>query len=111
MVDDNKFKFQEIISALIAGTRGGKVIWDWNSKSRSATANFMSGRLVVSKDRDFDTVLEIQNSARETIERINTGYVRWSVLKTDADKLYELARRAALGVDSTLEALLREISE
>ena len=110
MVEDQIFQFHAIISALIARTREGRIDWEWDEDLRSATATLEHGRIIISVDRDFDTVVEIQNTDLENVDQINVGYPQYTDLTKVADELYQLARRSALRVDSTLESILREIS-
>ena len=108
MVEDQMGQLRAIIAFLRIRTREGRVEWAWDEES--ATTTLANGQVVVSKDRDFDTVIEIQDSDLNNLEVINVGYPRYSDLKEEADELYELARRSALQIDSKLESILREIS-
>ena len=111
MVEDQMFQLRTIISILTVRTREGRVEWAWNKDQGSGTTALLNGRVIVSKDRDLDTVIEIQDTESNNLEEINVGYRKYSDLKTEADELYELARRSALQIDSKLESLLREISD
>ena len=66
--------------------------------------------MIISKDPDFDTVVEIEDTDSNKLEEINTGYHTYIVLKPEADELYGLARRRALQIDSKLESILSELS-
>ena len=110
MIQNQMIQFRELINALLTRTREGKIEWAWDEQTASGIATLASGRVIVSKDSDFDTFVKIQNPHRKTIEEVNVGYPRYKGLKVPVDELYDLARRSALGVDSTLESILREIS-
>ena len=111
MVEDQMVQLRVIISVLTARTREGRVVWAWDKEQGIGTTTLVNGRVIVSKDRDSDTVIEILDTDSSNLEEINVGYPTYSDLKTEADELYELARRSALQIDSKLESILREISD
>ncbi len=110
MVEDQKVQVRTIVSALRVRTREGKVEWAWDKNLERGTTTLVNGRVIVSKDRDFDTVIQIQDTDSNILGEINVGYPAFGDLSKEADELYELARRSALQVDSKLESILREIS-
>ena len=110
MADDQLVQLRAIFSALLERTREGRLDWAWDETEGSGTATLVNGRVIVSKDRDFDTVVTIQDSDWNDLEEINVGYPSYKDLSEEADELYELARRSALNVDSKLESILREVS-
>ena len=110
MVEDQIIQFHAIISALIVRTREGRMEWEWDAILGTATATLENGRIILSKDPDIDTVVEIQNTDFQNVDEINVGYHKYNELQPKADELYQLARRSALRVDSTLDSILREIS-
>ena len=110
MSEDQPVQLREIVSALLIRTREGTMEWVWDEYLASGTATLVNGRVIVSKDSDFDTQVTIQDTDSNNLEDINVGYYKYSYLKTQADELYELARRSALKTDSKLESILREIS-
>ena len=110
MVEDQMNQLRIFISSLTERTREGMVKWTWDQDERTATAILANGRIIVGRDRDFDTRILIQDSDANSLEDVNVGYTAYSDLKTEADGLYELARRSALKVDSKLESMMREIS-
>ena len=103
-------QLRSIIYALLERTRGGRMEWEWDEVSESGIATLANGKVIVSKDRDFDTQIRIQDTDSNNLENINVGYLEYRDLKVAADELYELSRRSALKVDSKLESILREIS-
>ena len=111
MVEDQMIQLGAIISVLTVRTREGRVEWAWDKDQGSGTTTLLNGRVIVSKDRDSDTVIVIQDTDSTNLEEINVGYRTHIELKTEADELYELARRSALQVDSKLESIFREISD
>ena len=110
MREHQQIQLHEIISALLVRSREGGVEWVWNERLASATATLANGRVIVSKDRDRDTQVRIQDTDSNTLEDVNVGYVAYKHLQGQADELYELARRSGLKIDSKLESILREIS-
>ena len=108
MAGDLLVQFGAIIRGLMARTREGKVEWEWDRGV--STAMLINGRVVVSKDRDNDTVVKIQDEYSNNLDEINTGYASYNDLKAEADELYDLARRSALQIDSKIASILREIS-
>ena len=111
MVEGKLIQCRTIISNLTMRTIEGRVEWAWNEDLGSGTTTLESGRVIVSKDRDFDTVIEIQDTDFNTLEVINVGYSTYSDMRAEADEIYELARRSALQIDSKLESIIREISD
>ena len=109
MAGDLLAQFGAIIEALMVRTREGKVEWEWDRGT--GTAMLINGRVVVSKDSDHDTVVEIQDEDSNKLDEINTGYFDYLELKAEANELYNLARRSALQIDSKLASILREISD
>ena len=103
-------QFREIIGALLAQTRAGKVEWEQQELFGNLTTTLANGQISLSLDRDQDTVISIYDTYGNVLETINAGYIQYKELKADADKLYELARRSALEIDSKLESILREIT-
>ena len=110
MREHQQIQLYEIISALLARSREGGVEWVWDEQLASATATLANGRVIVSKDRDRDTQVRIEDTDSNTLEDVNVGYVAYRHLQSEADELYELARRSGLKIDSKLESILREIS-
>ena len=104
-------QLRAIISSLMERTREGRVKWAWDQDLGIGIATLANGRVIVSKDRDFDTVIEIQDTDANNLEELNVGFPTFSDLQPVADELYEQARRSALQVDSKLESILREISD
>ncbi len=100
----------EILGALVARTREGAIEWVWDADQGNSIATLENGRVIVAKDRDFDTQVTIQDTASNNLEVINVGYTKYRDLRQQADQLYELARRSALKIDSKLESIFREIS-
>ena len=111
MVEDQIVQLRAIISFLTERTREGRMEWEWDKARGSVTTTLVNGQVIVSKDRDYDTVLEIQDKDSNNLEEINVGFFSYRDLKLEADELYEQARRSALQVDSKLESILREVSD
>ena len=111
MVEGQMIQLRTIISNLAVRTSEGKMEWVWDNALESGTTTLVSGQVIVSKDRDFDTVIEIKDTNFNTLEVINVGYGKYSDLKTVADEIYDMARRSALQIDSKLESIIREISD
>ena len=110
-MDENQLvQLREIIGALTVRTHEGRIEWAWDEDMGSVTATLANGRVILSRDRDFDTVMVIQDADSNFLERINVGYRQYVDLKFEEDELYRLARRSALQVDSKLDSILREIS-
>ena len=99
-----------ILNILPERTREGKVQWEWNELDQAVTAALENGRVLVSKDRDLDTVIEVRDAEGITLEKVNTGYPKYRDLLDAAEEVYETARRAAFRVDSKLEAIIQEIA-
>ncbi len=110
MSENQPVQLGEIVSALLVRTRAGRVEWVWHDNSASAIATLENGRVILSKDRDFDTEVRIQDVDSTNLEDINVGYAKYRYLKEQVDQLYEMARRSALKIDSKLESIFREIS-
>ena len=111
MNDDHMFQIRAIINVLSQRTRERRVNWTWDAELGSVTATLSNGRVIVSKDSDFDTVIEIEDSDSNNLEFINVGFHGFGDLQLEADELYDLARHSALQIDSKLESILREISD
>ena len=79
---------------------------EWDNNRQSVIATLTNGRVIVSKDRDFDTVIEIEDEELNTLEAINTGYTVYSDLASEANEFYEVARRSALKIDSKIESII-----
>ena len=110
-MDENQMaQFREILGALLVRTRKGRVKWEQSSFGTFFSATLASGKVIVNKDDDYDTVVRIMDTDSNILGEINSGYRKHVDLKENADELYELARRSALQVDSKLESILREIS-
>ena len=110
MREHQQIQLRDIIGALLVRTREGKVEWGWDERLAISTATLANGRVILSKDRDRDTVVRIQDTDSNTLEDINVAYLQYKHLQRQADELYELARRSGLQIDSKLESILREIS-
>ena len=110
MVEDQLVQLRAIVNALLMRTREGRVDWEWDETDGSGTTMLENGRVIVSKDSDFDTVIKIQDTDSNDLDQINVGYRSHVAFKTVADELYELARRSALNIDTKLESILREVS-
>ncbi len=110
-MDENYLsQLREIIGTLTVRTRESKMEWIWDEWSKNLTAKLTNGQIVISKDRDFDTVIRIVDTDENVLEEINAGYRIYADLKEDSDELHQLARRSALKVDSKLDSILQEIS-
>ena len=110
MSENQTVQLYEIIDALLVRTLEGRMEWVWDEQQAIGTATLENGRVIVSKDRDFDTRVRIQDVDSTNLEDINVGYTKYKDLKAPVDQLYELARRSALKIDSKLESIFREIS-
>ena len=111
MVDGKLIQLRTIISILTMRTSEGRVEWTWDENLGIATATLVNGRVIVSKDPDLDTVITIQDADANTLAEINVGYTQNRDFVTEADQMYDVARRSALQIDSKLESIIREISD
>ena len=110
-MDENHLsQLREIIGALTARTRQGKVEWVWDDLWGNLSTTLANGKVVLDKDRDLDTVIKIMDSYENVLQEINAGFKIYADFKEGADALYDLARRSALQIDSKLDSILREIS-
>ena len=110
-MDENQLaQLRDIIGALLAQTRVDNVDWEWREDGDYVCATLANGEIVVSKDNDFDTEIQIYDTDSNILVKVNTGYRIYASLKADADELYQLARSSALQLDFKLESILREIS-
>ena len=110
MSENQTVHLDAIIDALLVRTREGRMEWVWDEQQATFNTTLENGRVIVSKDRDLDTQLRIQDVDSANLEDINVGYPAYRYLKEPVDQLYELARRSALKIDSKLESIFREIS-
>lgn len=110
MAEDRLAELAAIINALLTRTREGKVEWEWHPVSSRPVTDLANGRVLLDKDHDEDTVVTIKDTEGNILEHVNVGFREYADLKEYADQLYELARRAALQVDSKLESILQEIA-
>lgn len=105
-------ELQTFIVMLTFQTREGAVKWGWQRRLEEGrcVAELANGRVLVEKDFGNDTLVTIQDSDSNTLEKINVGFPEYADLKPYADELYDLARRSALQVDTKLESIFNEIA-
>ena len=109
MSDADGDQLRAIITTLVARTRQGKLEWDWDEEQATGTVTLGGGQVIVSKDRDFDTVVDILNTEGNVLASINVGYSSYIDLKEEADELYGLADRVARQKAAELGSILREL--
>lgn len=100
-----------IAEALLEKTRSKEVEWTVGGP-REFVVHFLSGRVLVGKDNDNDVYITVTDTNGIIVESANMGFRRYAnnrEFRNQMVELYDLARRSALRVDSTMESILGEI--
>lgn len=121
MANGNMEKLAQLAQRLLARTDNGAIRWDATDHETKFATVMSKGSIVIGK---LSTVasyrLEIRNDAGTTLEDVSVdARSEFDILpmspaerdlKVVLPKLYDLARRQALGVDEALDSFLDELS-
>ena len=99
----------DILTKLLERTNQDKVRWQPTSDEQTFVAVLGNLSVMVLRDSIGDPVLKILNKAGREIEVLDGGVGSGTEWREDLFELHKKARRAALGVDSQLDELLKEL--
>ena len=99
----------DILAKLLERTNQNKVSWQTTVDDDAFIAVLGNASVRIHVDQYSDTILKILNNEGREIEQIDSGVDDGSQWKSELNALYLKARRIALGVDSELDELLREL--
>jgi hypothetical protein len=118
-------KHKKLLELLYSRTREGKVNWSDTVDRGSYLASFENYSVEISQQRnpdnpeEADVVISIRNSSGDVIEsfvdtdigtQIDEQQLRREFYQR-ASALYSMARRAALGTDKALDAIIGELDD
>lgn len=103
-------EISEILTRLLERTNQDKVSWQTTADEDTFVAVFGNISVSITTDSEGYSYLQILNKSGTEIERlVPWGETRY--LASDLSELYRKARRIALGSDSQLDELLRELEK
>ena len=102
----------DILSKLLDRSNLGKVNWTATAYEHAFIAVLGKASLMIQQvddNDDYDFVLKIHNQDGQEVEELDSDTVEGRLWRDELQKLYAMARRVALGGDSLLEELLKEL--
>lgn len=103
-------EISDILTRLLERTDQDKVIWKSTVDERAFIAAFGKNSVVIQQDqRPFGFEMRILDHQGREIEQLQFEGAPSASIQSQLRDLYHKARRLALGVDSQLDSLLKEL--
>lgn len=105
-------RMYSLLTRLIARTEAGSVQWERGGREESYIYSLPDASVVIeTKDRDDSHPyrFRVVNDMGDTVDEITVSPFEAS--SSEAEELYRLAKRSALRVDETLDALLSRLDD
>lgn len=106
---DKMAEITDILNMLNERTQQDKVRWRATAAAEAFTAVLGSFSVVIEHDRLNDNVLRVLDKSGNEIDRLDKFNPKGGSWRAELSELYATARRVALGVDSQLDELLKEL--
>jgi hypothetical protein len=103
-------KLTQLVDAVYEKTKSGELVWETTSVPFKFQVSFAKYSVTILSQGAGATRLELHNDQGALIEEVSpsdTSAAQDAILY----RLYELARRQALGVDEAIDELLTELSK
>lgn len=109
-------KISRLINALSRKTEEGAITWEPTEKADTFQTAFAAATVRISKERNADIRVSVYNEAGQLVDTATDVDLKDSdsILPSPyyvLGNLLNRARRQAMGVDATLDALLQELGE